>query len=398
MKNKRIRFMNTILRLYYLLFNIGLGCIGAFLPAYLEASGYNGKQIASIVSLGALAGLLGVPVFWGWLSDRLQRPDLVLRILAFGSFLGCVPLLFAGTYWQILGTFTIYAVSSIGVMSILDSVTTVHAKEKGIDFGRFRLFAPLGWFLGSVLLGYYIDFSDKAWNDISILVAVIVSFGLMFIVSMGLKTNKAQQEARPKLQEIKALFANRSLVLFFVMAMINVIAICPYWVFYGPLVKSHDLSPSVVGLGIGVGTLSEVIIMFYLNRIIKWLGMNRVLIIAILISMVRWFIIARTSSPYVLVGIQVLHSEIGLFMVACVQLITDRVPRKLVTTSQTVFYFMTYGVGQYVGIMLMGNLYDYFGNPAKLFNLAVYLHIIPLILIFLSRGFILGKTKNQNDE
>lgn len=389
-------FRNSILKSYYFLFNVGLGCIGAFLPAYLEASGYNGKQIASIVSLGALCGLLGIPIFWGWLSDRLQRPDLILKILAFGSFLGCVPLLFASTYYQIFGTFIIYAVSSIGVMSILDSVTSLHAKERKLDFGRFRLFAPLGWFFGSVCIGFYLDFSEKAWNDISILITVIVSFALMFLVSFGIKSS-AQQEARPGLKEIAKLFRNRSLIVFFIMAMINIIAICPYWVFYGPLVKSHGLSTSVVGLGIGVGTISEVIILFFLKRIIRWIGLRWVIVLSIVISMIRWYIISQATSPFVLIGVQVLHSEIGLFIVACVSLITDRVPKHMVTTAQTVFYFATYGVGQYVGIMLMGNLYDYFGNAAKLFQLAILIHIIPLILTFFSNTFMQGESKKNLD-
>ena len=385
-------YRNFVLKSYYFLFNIGLGCIGAFLPAYLESSGYNGKQIATIVSLGALCGLLGVPIFWGWLSDRLQRPDLILRLLAFGSFLGCVPLLFASTFYQILATFIIYAVSSIGVMSILDSVTSLHAKERKIDFGRFRLFAPLGWFFGSVCLGFFIELSDRAWNDISILITVIVSFALMFVVSFGIKSS-AKQESRPGLKEIATLFKNRSLILFFIMAMINIIAICPYWVFYGPLIKSHGLSASVVGLGIGVGTISEVVILFFLKRIIRWIGLQWVIVLSILISMLRWYIISQTTSPVVLVGVQVLHSEIGLFVVACVSLITDRVPKNMVTTAQTVFYFATYGAGQYVGVMMMGSLYDYFGNAAKLFQVAIFIHIIPLILVFLSKSFISGESK-----
>ena len=393
--DRSLFFRNILLKSYYFLFNVGLGCIGAFLPAYLEASGYDGTQIASIVSLGALCGLLGVPIFWGWLSDRLQRPDLVLRILAFGSFLGCVPLLFADTFAQIFGTFIIYAVSSIGVMSILDSVTSLHAKERNLDFGKFRLFAPLGWFFGSVCLGFYIDFTESAWNDISILITVIVSFAMMFAVSFGIKSS-AKQEARPGLKEIGRLFNNKSLIVFFIMAMINIIAICPYWVFYGPLIKSHGLSASVVGLGIGVGTISEVIILFFLKRIIRWIGLRWVIVLSILISMLRWYIISQSTNPYVLVGVQVLHSEIGLFIVACVSLITERVPKNMVTTAQTVFYFATYGAGQYIGIMIMGNLYDYFGTAAKLFQLAILIHIIPLILTFFSRKFINGAPDKNN--
>ena len=198
--------MNNIIRAYYFLFHVGLGCIGAFLPTYLKTEGFSGKQISSIVSLGALCGLIGVPLLWGWISDRIQKPQLILKILAFGTFLGSLPLLVLKDYWLIFGSFLIYSFCSIGIMGILDSIASVRAKERGSNFGRMRLFAPAGWFVGSVCLGYYIELSGKTWNDISVIIAIVLSFGLMFLNSLGLKQSTAEKQERPGLAEIKAVF------------------------------------------------------------------------------------------------------------------------------------------------------------------------------------------------
>jgi PPP family 3-phenylpropionic acid transporter len=165
------------------------------------------------------------------------------------------------------------------------------------------------------------------------------------------------------------------------MATINIVGICAYWVYYGPLIESKGLTPKIVGLSIGVGTLSEVILIFFFEKLKKWLGLELLIILSILISMGRWQVIAHTSNPWVLVGIQVLHSEIGLFTMACITFVTDNVARKLVTTGQTIFYTLTYGVGQYFGIMLMGYLFDYYKDPSKLFSVSSFIHIIPLVMI-----------------
>lgn len=372
--------MNNVIRAYYFLFHVGLGCIGAFLPTYLKTEGFTGTQISSIVSLGALCGLLGVPLLWGWIADRLQKPQLVLKIVAFGTFIGSLPLLVLKDYWLIFGSFLVYSFSSIGVMGILDSIASTRAKEQGADFGKMRLFAPAGWFLGSVCLGYYIDLSGKTWNDISVIIAIVLSFGLMFLNSLGLKKTSTEKQSRPSMSEIFAVFKDKYLILFYIMASINIIGIAAYWVYYGPLVESLGLKPSVVGLSIGVGTLSEVIFMFFFDKLKKWLGIHLLIILSIAISILRWLVIANTTSAVVLVGIQVLHSEIGLFTLACVSFVTDSVPKKLVTTGQTVFYTLTYGVGQYIGIMLMGYLFDYFGNPSKLFVVSAAIHIVPLFM------------------
>ncbi len=374
--------MNNIIRAYYFLFHIGLGIIFGFLPAYLETEGLIGKQVSSIMSLGSLCGLLGVSMFWGWLSDRMQKPHLVLKILAFGTFLGFIPMLVLKSYWPIFGSYLLYSFCSIGIMGILDTIASVRAKEEGFDFGRMRLFAPAGWLVGSVGLGYYIDLTGKTWNDNSIIIAIVISYGLMFLASLGMKQTTTEKQERPRIPEIKELFRNKYLVLFFIMALVNFIAIASYMVFYGPLVESKGLSPKIVGLSLGVGTLSEVIFMFFFNKFKKWLGLDLIIILSIIVSVIRWIIIAKTNNPYVLVGIQVLHSEIGLFVLACVSFVTEIVPRKLVTTGQTIFYTITYGIGLYIGIMLMGYLKDYFGDPAKLFIVSSFIHIIPLSLAF----------------
>ena len=370
--------MNNVIRAYYFLFHVGLGCIGAFLPTYLKTEGFSGTQISSIVSLGALCGLVGVPLLWGWISDKLQKPQLILKILAFGTFLGSLPLLVLKDYWLIFGSFLVYSFCSIGIMGILDSIASLRAKEKGFDFGKMRLFAPAGWFVGSVALGYYIDLTGRTWNDISVIIAIVLSFGLMFLNSLGLKQSRTEQQERPRFIEIRKLFKSRYLVVFYIMGGINIIGIAAYWVYYGPLVESLGLSPKVVGLSIGVGTLSEVIFIFFFDKFKKWLGLDLLIILSIAISIVRWLIIANTSNAAVLIGIQVLHSEIGLFTMACVSFVTDNVPKKLLTTGQTIFYTLTYGVGQYVGIMLMGYLFDLFGDPAKLFVVSSMIHIVPL--------------------
>jgi len=355
--------MNQIIRAYYFLFSLGVGCICGFLPAYLQTIGFSGKEIAAITSLGALCGVLGVPLLWGWLSDRLQNPQLVLKILAFGTFAGSFPLIFFRNYWLIFFSFIIYAASSIGVIGILDSVASLRAKEQKFDFGRLRLFAPAGWFIGSVCLGFYIDLTGSKWDDIGIIYAFVISFALMFLVSLGFKKSSFEKQERVRLADMAGMFRSKKMIVFYLMGMIYLVGITPYLIFFGLLVKSLGYSTSVVGLSIGVGTLSEVILGFYFGKIKKWLGLELIIIISIVVTIFRWIVIANTKSDVVLIGIQVFHSEIGLFTLACVSLLTNTVPKKMLTTAQTTFYVVTYGIGQYFGIMLMGYLFDLFDKP-----------------------------------
>lgn len=369
-----------IIKAYYFLFSLGLGCIGTFLPAYLKAAGFSGVDISDITSLGALCGVLGVPLFWGWLSDRLKRPDLVLKIMTAGTLIGCIPLLFFQSFWAILCSFMVYSFCSIGVMGNLDAMASIRAKERGLDFGRMRLFTPAGYFVGSIFLGYYLDLTGKAWNDVSVILAIVLSFSLLMFVVFGLHNDKAEKQERPTLAEVMTLFKSRYIVLFLIMAMVNMMGITAYYYYFGPLIQHLGFDPSILGLSIGVGTLSEVIFMFYFDKFKRWLGLDMLIILSIAVSIIRWVIIANTSSVFVIVGIQVLHSEVGLFVLACVSLVSDTMPKKIILTGQMLFYMVTFGWGFYLGNKLMGYLFDQYMDPSKLFIIASYIHIVPLLI------------------
>lgn len=372
--------MNNIIRSYYFLFHVGLGIVFGYLATYLGAEGFTGVQTGKIMALGSLCGGLGVSILWGWVADRIQKPTLILKIIAFGTFAGFLPMLVLQGYWSIWTTYLVYSFCSIGAMPILDAVASLRAKEQGADFGKMRLFAPAGWMVGSGLLGFYMDYTGKTWNDKTVIVAIAGAYGLMFLFSLALSKAGTEKQQRPKLSEILELFKNRYFVVFIIMAFVNFIALAAYMVYYGPLVESKGFGPKIIGFSLMVGTASEVIFMFYFDKLKKWLGLDLLIILSIVVSMGRWIIIANTNNQYVLVFIQVLHSEVGLFVLACVSFVTDTVKRKLVTTGQTLFYTATFGWGIYIGARWMGYLKDYYGDPSKLFIVSSFIHIIPLSL------------------
>ncbi|BFP40147.1 MFS transporter [Flavobacteriaceae bacterium GF1] len=388
--------MTNAIRAIYFFFHVGLGCVFAFLVPYLGAEGFSDAEISSIFFLGSLCGAIGVPLFWGYLSDRVGKPQLVVKILTLGTLIGSIPLLFLKDYWPFLISYFVYSFFSIGIMGILDAMASTLAKEKGIDFGRLRLFVPAGWFLGSILMGAYLEYFEKAWNDVAVIAGMVISFSLMFLASLFLKKSTIENQERPKTKDMLALFKDKGLMVFFLMAFLNFIALAAYMGNYSQLIKAAGHGAFVVSMAFAVATLSEVIFMLLFERLKNWIGIYWVIISSVLISIIRWLIVANTTDANVLVGIQVLHSEIGLFTLACVSLITDSVPKKIVTTAQTLFYTLTYGLGLFLGGILMGAIGDTTYNGYRnMFLISALLHVIPLFLCFVVKRMALAKNLTE---
>ncbi len=373
--------MINSIRAIYFLFHVGLGCVFAFLVPYLSAEGFSDSQISSIFFLGSLCGAIGVPLLWGYLSDRIGKPQLIIKILTLGTLIGSIPLLFLNSYWSFLTSYFVYSFFSIGIMGILDAIASTLAKERGLDFGRLRLFAPAGWFFGSVVIGAYLEYFDRFWNDPAVIIGMVTSFTLMFLASLFLKKTTLEKQERTKVKDVLKLLNNKRLLIFFVMSFINFIALAAYMGNYSQLIKSSGHGALVVSLAFAVGTISEVIFMLFFNKLKSWIGLHWIIISSILVSIVRWLVVANTESAWILVGMQVLHSEIGLFTLACVSFITDSVPKKVVVTAQTLFYTLTYGLGLFIGGRMMGAIGDTTRNGyVNMFLISASIHVIPLFL------------------
>jgi len=126
-----------MIQAFYFFFNASLGIIYSFLPVYLKSLGYSGTQVANIMAIDPIIGMLGVSILWGWISDKTQRPATMLKFLAFGTALSFIPIL-SGQYWLIFVGYIIFGLSCNPIGGLSDSLALKKAKEKGIDFGKIN--------------------------------------------------------------------------------------------------------------------------------------------------------------------------------------------------------------------------------------------------------------------
>ena len=75
--------------------------VRTFLPLYfINVLGYTSEKSSLLYSVLLFGGVFG-PVFWGWLSDRIDRKPLIIGIM-FASGLGYLALNWVTSFWGLV--------------------------------------------------------------------------------------------------------------------------------------------------------------------------------------------------------------------------------------------------------------------------------------------------------
>ena len=106
------------------------------------------------------------------------------------------------------------------------------------------------------------------------------------------------------------------------------------------------------GWAIAGGVTLEIILMGYSARILSVLGAERLLLISVILSVPRWFLMTLMTSPILIVLVSTIHGiTFGMFWIAGVALMSERAPTEVTTSAQGLLALAVGGFGSSLGVM-----------------------------------------------
>ena len=133
----------------------GMG-VRTFLPLYfIDVLGLNSERSSLLYSIMLGGGVIG-PIFWGWLSDRVNRKPLIIGIIAC-SAVGYFMLNYITSYWGLVALlfFIGFMVQTVVTQSVLSD--SVDKSELDQAFG---LYFTIGFTIASfssAIFGYVVE-------------------------------------------------------------------------------------------------------------------------------------------------------------------------------------------------------------------------------------------------
>lgn len=365
-----------------LLFYGSFACWMPFFTVYLHKAGLSGVQIGSVCGVRQVSLILTAPL-WGLAADMFGRK----RILLLTSICGAIVLPILSLrefFWFIFLVYLFHAALSVSSSSILDSLVLDHVeKDKKISYGTIRVWGGAGWALGAFLSGQFIESRPFHWVFFagSLVMMLAMLLASRTFLHEGKKPAALQQQASWKhsLQLLKS----GPFVWFLAVVAVAGFLINPMFTFHGVFMNEIGATRKLIGFSesaMGFGELP-----FYLlsAAFVSRLGAKGTVLFGFVFFTVRIFLLSAAPSPRWVIAINTLHGlSFSLFLVGAITFVNQTVPAHWRATGQTLFAAAYFGIGQFMGSMWGGFLYDRVGSRS-LFRLHGFLLCLLVVATFL---------------
>jgi PPP family 3-phenylpropionic acid transporter len=291
---------------------------------------------------------------------------------------------FARTPAQVGVVLVLSALFSGAVVPLVDSTTVETVRRlSSHSYARTRLWGSIGFVVTAQGLGLLLAARGERPADRAMPFAYLACVAGFALLAQALPPVEAHPE-RPRWRD--ALLLLRDLRLLFVLGICAVhwVALAPYHLLFGVLVRDLGLSSSVTGAGLAAGVLAEMLALLAFPWLLRRFSIRALFGAAFAASAVRWALLSRTQGAFSLIALQLLHAlSFGVFWGCAVEAMQRTVPVRLRASGQALFSALVFFGGNAVGYALSGAGYGRLGSAAPLYAFAAAAELLALLLLLL---------------
>ncbi|MEY4718331.1 MAG: hypothetical protein RL563_949 [Pseudomonadota bacterium] len=301
------------------------------------------------------------PPLWGWLADKTGKSLALIRISTLLSAMIFASFLFVRDY-QSMALITIaFSFFWNAALPQFEAATLLHVRLAPQRYSQIRLWGSIGFILAVLGIGRFLDDFD-----ITLLPSIITSLmSLNWLVAI-LTPEIVKVNATKSLNSQKNTQSALELGAFFSVYLLLQVAHGPYYAFYSVYLQQHDYTGTQTALFWSLGVCAEIVIFLTMTRLQKYVSLRQLLLGSLILSSVRWLIIAEQIDylPAVL-GAQVLHAaSFGITQIVAMQLLQGYFGEQHQSKGQALYSSLSFGLGGMLGSYFSGYFWDLLGGSS----------------------------------
>ena len=372
-----IKKISAKFSLVYFSIFIVIGINAPFFPLWLSSKGFTERHIAIILATSVLTKLLANPFFAG-LGDKYGNRKIPMLYLSFISII----ILFSLNIINSLYLIAFMAITSWALfaplMPLTESLTTTAIKKYNFDYGNTRLWGSVSFIIIAFFGGIIIEKYGLKY------VPILMTIGALFLfLSIIIMPTIPSLPARKKFSTY-ALLKNRN---FFPFLLACGAIQSSHGIYYGFSTiywKSIGLSETVIGALWAEGVVFEIILLAYFYKFKNYTSPKIFIIIAGVMAIIRWTLMAYADTILFIALIQILHAfTFGLTHLAAINFISEVMPVRAQAKSQALYSAISMGAFLAVSISVSGDLYRIFYDKSFLFSSFLAFSGVIISLIFI---------------
>lgn len=360
-------------RLAYGLYFGALGCFLPYIVLYYRELGMSGGEIGVLGAILPLGGALLAPV-WGILADRYSTHRLVLNAVLMLAAVAAILLTQVNSFWSFLPLTIILAIFLAPVIPLLDGYGITISERHGLPYGQLRLWGSVGFTVGVWVIGWLMG-STVTTLFIPAFAIALAFCSLSTLGFSSLHVQSAPWEWRRVASILRDPIMLTLLLTVYLLAW-GMNAVFTYFAIY---ITELGGTVELVGIASAIGALSELPVMAFAGWWTRVLGSQRMLVFAIVVLAIRFFIYGLLPEAGWVLPFQLLHGvSVGLYILASVTLVHQRASSDLAATAQSLLA-STFALGQITGTLLGGLLLERIGI-FSMYHVMSFLMLIALLV------------------
>ena len=362
--------LSLMMFLEYFIWGAWYVTLGTWLGQTLH---FSGEQIGLAAGTTALGAMLS-PFLVGLMADELFANQHLLAAL---HGIGGVLLWMASTrenFGAIYFILLIYSLCYMPTMALTNALAFRQMKDPKQDFGSIRVLGTAGWIVAGLAIGYGAPlFGLKGVEATAIPVRVASVCSIVMAIycltlphTPPLRTAHGFKISNIFPPEAFALFKDRNFSVFVLASFLICIPLQFYYTFTNPFLNEIGVQNAIGKMT--MGQMSELLFMVTLPWFFRRVGVKYTLILGMLAWVLRYICFGTGNSTSLVwllyLGI-VLHGICYDFFFVTGQVYVDqKAPPALRAAAQGLIYFITYGIGMFVGSWICGRVVDFYAQAA----------------------------------
>ena len=370
----------------YVLLYAAFGVQSPFLPALLQERGLHAGEIGIVLAASTAIRVLAGPMV-GHTADRLREHTRTLWTCAFAAAVAGLGYVTIRGFGGLLTVGLVHAAMLAPIVPISDALATTAAREsetgegRRFEYGWLRASGSAAFVVGTLLSGWGADQAGLT-SIIWISGALLVAGGGAALLLPGLRSSPAVLGRN----RVSALRDSALLLQIAVFRRILLVAAL--------IEGSHALNDTFAVIrwraaGVSLPTVSvlwsesvlaEVLVFLLIGpTLIRHIGPGGACALAAGAGVIRWSVLACTTSPALLGLAQPLHGlTFALLHLACMRVIVLVVPLRLAATAQSIYGTLCIGLATALLTLASGALYERMGGLAFFVMAALCLLALPM--------------------
>jgi len=359
---------------FYLFYFASLGALVPFWSLYLDSLGFTKVEIGQLIAF-LMAPKIFAPYLWGWFADHSEQRISVIRYASLGA-----AITFSGTLW-VTGYLPLALVTALfgffwhAALPQFEAVTMDHLGDEVHHYSRIRVWGSIGFILVVMGLPWLMEGRDILYLPHFTLALLM----LIFITTLGMRDFPRGELEGPV--PVTTVLKRVDVLALLIVSFLQLVSHGPYYTFFTIYLQDHGYSLGLAGQLWALGVGAEVVLFLFMHRLLVRFDAARLLQASILITVLRWSLIAFFPDHVVILLIaQLMHAaSYGLFHASAIHMIYEMFPGRLQGRGQALYASFSFGLGGAVGAFYSGYAWQSWGASWS-FGLAALISLLAFMI------------------